>query len=169
MNGKRRTAAFKQKVAIEALKGDRTINEIAKDYGVHPVQVSQWKKELVEGAELLFGKRKRKDSDTEVEKAALERKVGQLTIEIDWLKKNSGFSFRRSLGPCRSRRPGTLSLAHQCRLLRLNRSSYYLEPTEETAYNLKLMNLIDQELYSSPILWQSSYDGLVMCPGIYCE
>lgn len=90
MNGNPRTAAFKQKVAIEAMKGDKTINEIAKDYGVHPVQVSQWKKELVEGAELLFGRRKRKGSDTEVEKAALERKVGQLTIEIDWLKKKLG-------------------------------------------------------------------------------
>lgn len=90
MNGNPRTAAFKQKVAIEALKGDRTINEIAKDYGVHAVQVSQWKKELVDGAEVLFGKRKRRCADTEVEKAALERKVGQLTIEIDWLKKKLG-------------------------------------------------------------------------------
>lgn len=90
MNRNLRTAAFKQKVAIEALKGERTINEIAKEFGVHPVQVSQWKKELVEGAELLFGKRKRKNLDTEVEKAALERKVGQLTIEIDWLKKKLG-------------------------------------------------------------------------------
>jgi transposase len=90
MNGNPRTAAFKQKVAIEALKGDRTINEIAKDYGVHPVQVTQWKKELIDGAELLFGRRKRKGSDNEVEKAVLERKVGQLTIEIDWLKKKLG-------------------------------------------------------------------------------
>jgi transposase-like protein len=90
MNGKPRTAVFKQKIAIEALKGDRTINEIAKEYGVHPVQVSQWKKELIDGAETLFGKRKKKDGATETEKAALERKVGQLTIEIDWLKKKLG-------------------------------------------------------------------------------
>ena len=88
MNGKPRTAIFKQKIAIEALKGDRAINEIAKEYGVHPVQVSQWKKELVEGADVLFGKRKKKDGATDAERAALERKVGQLTIEIDWLKKN---------------------------------------------------------------------------------
>lgn len=90
MNGKLRTAVFKQKVAIEALKGERTINEIAKEYEVHPVQVSQWKKELVEGADVLFGKRKKKYGVTEIEKAALERKVGQLTIEIDWLKKKLG-------------------------------------------------------------------------------
>lgn len=90
MNGKPRTAIFKQKIAIEALKGDRTINEIAKEYGVHPVQVSQWKKEMIDGAEVLFGKRKKKDGTNEAEKAALERKVGQLTIEIDWLKKKLG-------------------------------------------------------------------------------
>lgn len=90
MNGKPRTAIFKQKIAIEALKGDRTINEIAKEYGVHPVQVSQWKKELIDGADVLFGKRKKKDGTIEAEKAALERKVGQLTIEIDWLKKKLG-------------------------------------------------------------------------------
>jgi transposase-like protein len=76
-------------------------NEIAKDYGVHSVQVSQCKKELIDGAELLFGKRKRKSLDAEVEKAALERKVGQLTIEIDWLKKNLGSSSRRSMGKSR--------------------------------------------------------------------
>lgn len=87
MNRKPRTASFKQKVAIEALKGDRTTNEIAKEYDVHPVQVSQWKRELVEGAEALFGKRKKRDVTGELEKATLERKVGQLTIEIDWLKK----------------------------------------------------------------------------------
>jgi transposase-like protein len=90
MNGNPRTAAFKKKVAIEALKGERTANEIAKHYGVHPVQVTKWKKELLDKAETIFEGRKQKGSDTENEKAALERKVGQLTIEIDWLKKKLG-------------------------------------------------------------------------------
>jgi transposase len=90
MNRNLRTAAFKQKVAIEALKGERTINEIAHEYGVHPVQVGQWKKALIEGAASLFERRGRKGGDVEAEKAALERKVGQLTIEIDWLKKKLG-------------------------------------------------------------------------------
>ena len=90
MNGNPRTAAFKKKVAIEALKGDRTVNEIGKEYGVHPVQVSQWKKALIDGAETLFNGRKRKKTEKEADKADLERKVGQLTIEIDWLKKKLG-------------------------------------------------------------------------------
>jgi transposase-like protein len=90
MNGNPRTAAFKKKIAIEALKGDRTINEIAKEYGIHPVQVAQWKKALIDGAETLFNGRKQKKTDAEPGKADLERKVGQLTIEIDWLKKKLG-------------------------------------------------------------------------------
>ncbi len=45
MNGNPRTASFKKKIAIEALKGDRTINEIAKEYGIHPVQVAPWEKD----------------------------------------------------------------------------------------------------------------------------
>lgn len=87
MNKQPRTAIFKQKVAIEALKGNRTVNEIAQEYGVHPVQVSQWKRELLEGADLIFGKKRKKEISAEVDKANLERKVGQLTIENDWLKK----------------------------------------------------------------------------------
>jgi transposase-like protein len=90
MNGNPRTAALKKKIAFEALKGERTINEIAKEYGIHPVQVAQWKKALIDGAEALFNSPKRKKTDTEASKADLERKVGQLTIEIDWLKKKLG-------------------------------------------------------------------------------
>jgi transposase-like protein len=90
MNGNPRNAAFKKKVAIEALKGERSVNEIAKEYGVHPGQVTQWKKALIDGAEAVFSKRIRKGSDQEIEKAALERKIGQLTIEVDWLKKKLG-------------------------------------------------------------------------------
>jgi len=81
-----RTAAFKKKIALEALKEDKTIAEIASQYGVHPMQVSQWKKELVDGAEAVFvDKRSRKKDNWDRE--ALERKVGQQAIELDYLKK----------------------------------------------------------------------------------
>ena len=85
-----RTAAFKKKVALEALKENQTLHELAQKYGVHPMQISTWKKELIEGAESIFlSKRHRKESQSE-EKEALERKVGQLTLEIDFLKKKLG-------------------------------------------------------------------------------
>ncbi len=86
----RRSAAFKRKVAIEALREQKTVNQIAKEFDVHPVQVSQWKKELLNGAESVFETKKnhaRLQKEVAAEKAALQQKVGQLTIEIDWLKK----------------------------------------------------------------------------------
>lgn len=90
MNKTPRTPAFKKKIALEALREEKTIEEIAKDYNLNRVQVSKWKKELLDGAELIFsGKRKEKRSllhDDEA-KATLERKIGQLAIENDWLKK----------------------------------------------------------------------------------
>jgi transposase-like protein len=85
-----RTAAFKKKVAIEAIKEDRTLGELASEYGVHPIQLSRWKKELIEGSEGIFqDKRKRKSEEWDRE--ALERKIGQLTIELDYLKKKLGY------------------------------------------------------------------------------
>jgi transposase-like protein len=88
MNKNPRSAAFKKKIAIEALREDKSIEEIAREYGLHRVQVCKWKKALLDGAESIFERpSKRKPDD---EKAALERKIGQLTIEIDWLKKKLG-------------------------------------------------------------------------------
>lgn len=90
MNKTPRTPAFKKKIAFEALREEKTIEEIAKEYNLNRVQVSQWKKELMEGAELIFiGKRKEKKALAQHDDttAALERKIGQLTIENDWLKK----------------------------------------------------------------------------------
>lgn len=90
MKRTKRSSSFKKKVAIEALREQRTINEIAAEYEVHPAQVSQWRKELLDGAELVFD-RGRKERITSEEGARKEsdfhRKIGQLTIEIDWLKK----------------------------------------------------------------------------------
>jgi transposase-like protein len=86
------TGAQKAKVALEAVKGTKTINEIAQEHGVHPNQVSQWKKELLEHAGSLFeGKRGPKPaagSDPD----RLYAKIGQLNMELDWLKKKSGIS-----------------------------------------------------------------------------
>ena len=91
---KRRTHSpeFKARVALEALKGIKPIHEIASDNEIHPVQVSKWKKELQESmAEIFERKNSAKDDGKEEEKKIerLERKVGQLVIERDWLVKKS--------------------------------------------------------------------------------
>lgn len=91
MNRTLRTAKFKRKIAIEALREDRTIAEIAKEYDLHPVQISKWKKELLDGAEAIFERKNEKSRNRDdAVKESLERKIGQLTIEIDWLKKKLG-------------------------------------------------------------------------------
>jgi transposase len=86
-----RTAAFKKKVAIEALREVQTLSGLAQKFGVHPIQISNWKRELIEGAETIFQDKRRSRNKAAVEeKEALERKVGQLSLEIDFLKKKLG-------------------------------------------------------------------------------
>lgn len=93
MKRQTRSAAFKRKVALEAIKERKTANEIASIHGIHPVQVSNWKKQLVEGAHSIFESpiKARKDllerADSE---ARLHEKIGRLTVELDWLKKKVG-------------------------------------------------------------------------------
>jgi transposase-like protein len=85
---KRHPAAFKARVALEAAKQTRTVAELAKVYGVHPVQISQWKKQLLDGAEALFRDGRRRDRDEgEAVQAELYEKIGRLNVEVDWLKK----------------------------------------------------------------------------------
>ena len=86
------TAEFKAKVALEAVKGMRSVNELAGLYQVHPAQIATWKKRLVEGApELLAdGRRKAGGGDGEALSAQLYQQIGQLKVELDFLKKKSG-------------------------------------------------------------------------------
>ena len=87
------TPEFKAKVGLEALKGVKTINEIGQEYGVHPVQVGQWKKAIQEEAKSLFeGKRGPKPIAEHRDPERLYSEIGKLKIELDWLKKKSGIS-----------------------------------------------------------------------------
>jgi putative transposase len=91
MTGKRRrhSAAFKARVALEAAKQTRTIAELAKAYQVHPVQISQWKKQLLDGVEALFRDgRQREREEGQAIQAELYEKIGRLNMEVEWLKKS---------------------------------------------------------------------------------
>lgn len=80
---------FKSKVALEAIRGLRTVSEIAKQHKVHPNQVTLWKKQLLTGAEEVFegnGSASKKNSD-EPEAAELYEQIGRLKVELEWLKK----------------------------------------------------------------------------------
>ena len=84
---------FKAKVGLEAVRGVKTINEIAQDYGVHPVQVSQWKREIQNQVKKLFeGKRGSHPVSAHSAPDRLYGEIGRLKMELDWLKKKSGIS-----------------------------------------------------------------------------
>ncbi len=85
-----RTAAFKKKVALDALREDKTMAQLASQHGVHPIQVSQWKKELIDGADTIFECKKSAHKRECIEREDLERKIGQMTVELDYLKKKLG-------------------------------------------------------------------------------
>ena len=84
---------FKAKVGLEALRGVKTINEIGQEFGVHPAQVGQWKKEIQEQAKTLFeGKRGSKPTAAHQEPELWYSEIGKLKVELVWLKKKSGMS-----------------------------------------------------------------------------
>jgi transposase-like protein len=82
----RHSAEFKAKVALEAAKDINTLNELATKYGVHPAQISQWKKQLLDGLSGIFTTQKKKTDDTQ-KLDVLYRQIGEVTVERDWLKK----------------------------------------------------------------------------------
>ena len=85
---KKYDAALKAKIALEAVKGDKTIREISSAYGVHSNQIMKWKKQLLEELPSIFSD-KRAKTEKEKEKEELYRQIGQLKVELEWLKKKS--------------------------------------------------------------------------------
>ena len=86
---KKHNAAFKAKVGMEALVGIKTVAQIAREYAVHPVQVSQWKTVIRERLPELFDTAGKGGEDTERLVADLHQKIGELTVDLDYLKKKS--------------------------------------------------------------------------------
>lgn len=85
---KRFEAGFKAKVALEALRGEKTMSEMSSQYGVHPNMISRWKHELLEGATGIFnGKHGKADAGQEEKADKLYKSIGELKVENDWLKK----------------------------------------------------------------------------------
>lgn len=86
---KRHSASFKARVALEAAKQTKTVAELARTFQVHPVQISQWKKQLLDGAETLFRDGRRREYDrAQADQAELYERIGRLNMEVEWLKKS---------------------------------------------------------------------------------
>lgn len=84
-------AAFKAKVALEAIRGVKSLGELAAQYEVHPTQIGKWKRLVLDEAPGLFsGRRERTERVDEEVRARLYQQIGQLQVELDWLKKKHG-------------------------------------------------------------------------------
>jgi transposase-like protein len=89
---KKHSDGFKARVALDAIKGHKTVNELASEYGLHPNQIGQWKKKLIDGSSEIFSRKKDRDAESnENEKDRLYQQIGKLKVEVDWLKKTAGF------------------------------------------------------------------------------
>ena len=85
---KRFDDSFKAKVALEAIRGEQSISELASRYALHPNQIMQWKKKLLEGAPEIFSRGKKSaNGDPQKLVDELYKQIGQLKVELDWLKK----------------------------------------------------------------------------------
>ena len=91
MKRKQHRKEFKAKVALEALKGHKTLNEIAAEYEVHPTQINTWKKRALEALPEAFSRgQDREAAQREAEQDRLYQQIGKLQVEVNWLKKKTG-------------------------------------------------------------------------------
>jgi putative transposase len=157
---KRRTHSpeFKARVAMEAISGRKTIQEIAADHAIHPIQVSQWKKQLLEGASDLFtrGKKTKDKDEGQAKEAELFQQIGRLQMELEWLKKSLSCSDARERRKLVDHDHPELSVNRQCALLDLPRSTLYYQPTPIRGSTQRIMARIDmrriglREIYQKP-------------------
>ena len=151
---KRRTHSpeFKSRVAMEAISGRKTIQEIAADHAIHPIQVSQWKKQLLDGTSELFtrGKKNKVKEESQVKEAELFQQIGKLQMELEWLKKNlncfDAHELRKLVDPDHPE----LSVSRQCALLGLPRSTLYYRPTPVRESTQQIMARIDSLYLEDP-------------------
>lgn len=142
----------KAKIVIEILKEEKTLNEIAAEYEIHPNQLSRWKAEFLNNAGRAFSKEtdeiEKVKQSYEKEKDELLRQIGQLSYEVTWLKKNLANSKSREDRINMIERDNKkLSISKQAKLLSLNRTSLYYKPVPVNDEELQIKRLID-EIYT---------------------
>nr|WP_245913499.1 IS3 family transposase [Caenispirillum bisanense] len=148
---KRYSAEFKAKVALEAIKGELTLAELAAKHGIHQTMIAAWKRQAIEGMAATFsGKAEAAGAASEAEVAKLHAKIGQLVVERDFLGQGlRSMSVERRRQMIELDHP-VLSIARQCALVSISRSSFYYSPTGENPLNLMLMRLIDEAFLECP-------------------
>nr|WP_227538428.1 IS3 family transposase [Tritonibacter mobilis] len=143
------TDQFKAKVALEALRGDKTVQEIAAKHQLHPNQVSTWKRQAIEGMADVFSGGKQ-SGPTEAEVKELHAKIGRLAVENDFLSEGA-----QKVSPAKKRSMvqrdhPKLSISQQCKLVSLSRSAFYYTPVGIDADTLEMMKEIDRVFTKYP-------------------
>jgi len=137
-------------VALAAIKGDRTVAELAVHFGVHPNQIHNWK-QLLDGAVSVFdGGASAEGATNEAQFDLLYRQIGQLKVENDFFGTKARQLSRAERRAMVERMNPALPTSQQCRLLALPRSSVYRKPAEVSAEDLAIMALIDRHYLARP-------------------
>nr|WP_116117172.1 IS3 family transposase [Paraburkholderia sp. BL6669N2] len=142
-NRRTHSPAFKAKVALAALKGDKTLAELAQQFDVHPNQITDWKKQLQERVADVFDAGNAPPAAPPIDVRVLHAKIGQLTLENGFFRKRAqqgGTAGRKAMID----RDHALPVTQQARLLGISRSSAYYQPREVSEADLKLMRRIDE-------------------------
>jgi putative transposase len=162
---KQYSAEFKARVALEALQGLKTVNALASTYGVHPTQIAHWKHQLQkEMPEIFSARRAKREHDHEALQAQLYQQIGQRKVELDWLKKKLDLSpdaKRELIEPAHLQ----MSIARQCALVGLLRSTYSYQSCGESAENLTLMRLLDRQYTATPYYGVRRMTAWLRSPG----
>ncbi|HWK61928.1 MAG TPA: IS3 family transposase [Eoetvoesiella sp.] len=137
------SAAFKAKVALAAVKGDRTLAELAQQFDVHPNQITEWKRQLQEKAADVFGSAGQSNNEPPVDLKVLHAKIGQLTLENGFFRKRAhqgGSAERKAMID----RTHALPVSRQAKLVGIARSSVYYQARPVNDRDLMLMRRIDE-------------------------
>ncbi len=135
---------------MEALKQKYTINQLATQFSVHPNQIMNWKKQLTKALPGIFANCTVMDAKADEElQARLYQEIGQLKVELDWLKKKLPSSVEAKRTLVETAHP-KIAVARQCALLGLNRATLYYQAAAESSLNLELMRLIDEQYTDYP-------------------
>src|SRR3954451_21854944 len=135
------TPAFKAKVALAAVRGDKTLAELAQQFDIHPNQITQWKAQLLDGAAGVFGSEARGErAGPAADLTVLHAKIGELTLENDFLAGQGGFAERQAMID----RSHDLPITRQAKVLNVSRGSVYYLPRAPSTADLALMRRIDE-------------------------
>ncbi|PXW67318.1 transposase [Loktanella sp. PT4BL] len=142
---------FNAKVALEALKGEETVSELASRFGVHPTMIHHWKQAFLEGASGVFERGSRKAPEVDEKQVKdLYAKIEELAVANDFFGQKAQTLDRQVRRSMIKPNQSDLSVSKQCAFLSISRSSFYYDPKGETEMNLDLMRLIDKQFLETP-------------------